>query len=177
LLFGGEWSQWSGLAESVVRPVTVVVKFVLAKYGRGVAPIDDEDAVEEFASDGADEAFGNGVGPGRPHGRPDDLDAVAGEDGVEGRGELGIAIADEELEPPASLVEVHGQVASKLSQPRSGRARCNSEDVDTAGGVLDSKERVQPLQCDGVDVKQVAGQDAVRLSSQELGPGGSGTAG
>ena len=52
----GERSQGSGLAESAVRPVNVVVKFVLAKYGRGVAPIDDETAVEEFASDGADEA-------------------------------------------------------------------------------------------------------------------------
>jgi hypothetical protein len=49
--------------------------------------------------------------------------------------------------------------------------------VHAAGGVLDDKERVQPLQGDGVDVKEVAGQDPVRLGAQELGPGGSGSPG
>jgi hypothetical protein len=46
-----------------VWPVFVVVEFVLAKCGRGVAVVDDQDAVEEFTADGADEAFGDGVGP------------------------------------------------------------------------------------------------------------------
>jgi hypothetical protein len=142
----GEWPQGSALAESAVRPVTVVVKFVLAKYGRGVALVDDEDAVEELAADGADKAFSDGVGPRRPHGRPDDLDAAAGEDGVEGRGELGVTISDEEPEPPADVVEVHGQVAGQLGQPRPGRVRGDAEDVDATVGVLDDKERVQPLQ-------------------------------
>jgi hypothetical protein len=58
----GEWSQGSGLVESVVRPVTVVVDLVLAKHGRRVALVDDQDSVEEFAADGADEAFSDGVG-------------------------------------------------------------------------------------------------------------------
>jgi hypothetical protein len=60
----GEWSQGSGLAESAVRPVTVVVELVLAKYGRGMGLVDDQDVVEEFAADGADEAFGDGVARG-----------------------------------------------------------------------------------------------------------------
>ena len=63
----GEWSQGSGLAQSAVWPVIVVVEFVLAKCRGGVALVDDEDAVEEFAADGADEAFGDGVGPRCPH--------------------------------------------------------------------------------------------------------------
>ena len=36
---------------------------------------------------------------------------------------------------------------------------------------------LQPVQGDGVDMKQVAGQDPVRLGTKELGPGGSGLAG
>jgi hypothetical protein len=148
----GEWSQGSGLAESAVRPVTVVVELVLAKYGRGMGLVDVQDVVEEFAADGADEAFGDGVGPRCLHGRPDDLDAARGEDGVEGRGELGVAIADEEPQSPASVVEVHGQVAGQLSRPRAGRVRGNPEDVDAALGMFDDEERVQPLQCDGVDM-------------------------
>jgi hypothetical protein len=54
--------------------------------------------------------------------------------------------------------------------------RGDAEDVD-AGGVLNDEERVQPLQCDGVDMEQVAGQDRVRLGSQEFGSGGSGAPG
>jgi hypothetical protein len=77
---------------------------------------------------------------------------------------------------PASS-RVHDQVASQLSQPRSGRVRGDAEDVDAAGGVLDDEECVQPLQCDGVDMEQVAGQDPARLDSQELGAGGSGSPG
>jgi hypothetical protein len=50
----------------------------------------------------------------------------------------------------------------------------DAEDVHPAGGVLDDEERVQPAQGDGVEVKQVAGQDRVRLGPQELGPGWSG---
>ena len=139
--------------------------------------VDDQDAVEEFAADGADEAFGDGVGPRRPHGRLDDRDVDGGEDGVEGGGELGVAIADEEPEPLAGVVEVHGQVAGLLGQPRAGRVRGDPEDVHPAGGVLDDEERVEPVQGDGVEVKQVAGQDPVRLGPQEFGPRGSGAAG
>jgi hypothetical protein len=39
----------------------------------------------------------------------------------------------------------------------------DAEDVDAAGGVLDDEERVEPVQVNGVEVKQVAGQDPVRL--------------
>jgi hypothetical protein len=169
----GEWSQGSGLAESAVRPVTVVVELVLAKYGRGMGLVDDQDVVEEFAADGADEAFGDGVGPRCLHGRPDDLDAARGEDGVEGRGELGVAIADEEPQSPASVVEVHGQVAGQLSQPRAGRVRGHPEDVDAALGMFDDEERVQPLQCDGVDMNKSQARTPVawaRRNSVQVGP-------
>jgi len=97
------------------------------EYRRGVALIDDEDAVEEFATDGADEAFGDGVGPRRPHRRFDDGDVDGPQDGIEGCCELGVAIADEEPESPAGVVEVHGEVAGQLGQPRSGRVRGDAE--------------------------------------------------
>jgi hypothetical protein len=57
------------------------------------------------------------------------------------------------------------------------RVRGDPEDVDAAGGVLDDEERVEPVQGDGVEVEQVAGEHPVGLSSEELGPGGSGSAG
>jgi hypothetical protein len=78
----------------------------------------------------------------------DDLNVVGGQDGVEGRGALGVSIADEEPAPLPDVVEVHGQVAGQLGQPLAGGTRGDPKDVDAAGRVLDDEERVQPLQGD-----------------------------
>ena len=122
----------------------------------------------------ADEAFGDRVGPWCLHRCLDDADVGGGEDGVERGGELGVAVADEEPEATAGVVEVHEQVAGLLGQPGAGRVRGDAEDVYAAGGVLDDEERVEPVQGDGVEVEQVAGEDRVGLRPQELGPGRSG---
>ncbi len=60
------------MAECAVRPVPVVVVLVLAERCRGVPPVDDRDSVEELAADGADETFGDGIGPRCADRRPDD---------------------------------------------------------------------------------------------------------
>src|SRR3954453_5475180 len=102
-------------------PMAVVVVRVLAENGGGMPPVDDQDSVEEFAADGADEAFGDRVGPGRPYRCPDEADVGGGEDGVEVGGELGVAVADEESEFAPGVVEVHEQVAGLLGQPGAAR--------------------------------------------------------
>jgi hypothetical protein len=58
--------------------VVVVVLGVLAQHNCGVALVDDEDAVEEFAADGADEAFGDRVGPRCSDRCPEDADIGSG---------------------------------------------------------------------------------------------------
>ena len=68
----------------------------------------------------------------------------SGEDGVEGGGELGVAIADKEPEAAAGVVEIHDEVAGLLGQPGAGRVGGDPEDVYPAGSVLDDEERVQP---------------------------------
>jgi hypothetical protein len=47
----------------------------------------------------------------------------------------------------------------------------------TGGWMLDDEECVEPVQGDGVEVEQVAGEDPVGLGSEELSPRGSGSAG
>ena len=89
-------------------PVFVEVALIMAKYNGGVSLVDDQDAVEEFAADRADEAFRDRVRPWCSHRRLDDPDVDGGEDGVEGGGELGVAVADEEPEAPIGLVEAWG---------------------------------------------------------------------
>jgi hypothetical protein len=79
----------------------------------------------------------------RPHRRLDDPDIDRGEHGIEGGGELGVAVADEEPEPPMGLVEVDEQVAGLLGEPLPGPVRGDAQDMDAQGGVLDDEERVQ----------------------------------
>src|SRR4051794_26703534 len=57
-------------------------------------------------------------------------------------GELGVAMADQEPEATAGVVEIHEQVAGKLCQPGAGRVRADPQDVYPAGGMLDDEERV-----------------------------------
>jgi hypothetical protein len=92
-----------------------------------VSSIDDQDPVEQFTADVADEPFGDRVRP-RPSNRDlDDVGAVRGEHGVEGCGEPGVTVPDQEPNPAAGvvhrMVEVHEQVAGLLDQPGSGRMR------------------------------------------------------
>jgi hypothetical protein len=84
---------------------------------------------------------------------------------------LAYAVADQEPEAPVGVVEVHDQVAGLLGQPCSGRVGGDAQDVHPAGGVLDDEERVEPVQGDRVEVKQVAGQDRMCLRLEELRPG------
>ena len=59
----------------------------------------DQEVVEAFSAQGADEALCDRVRPRCPDRGADDPDAGAGEDGVEGGGELGVPVADQEPEP------------------------------------------------------------------------------
>jgi hypothetical protein len=51
---------------------------------------------------------------GRAYRRLGHLDIRAGEDRVEHSAELGVAVADEEPEGFAGLIQVHGEVAGEL---------------------------------------------------------------
>lgn len=146
-----------------MRSVAVVVIFVVAEYCVSVSFIHDHDAVEQLPTDAAHEAFRDRIGPRRPNRRSNDCYADGGEHGVESGGELRVAVAYEEPEPSAGVVEIHGEVAGQLGEPRAGRVGGDAEDVHAAVGVLDHEERIQAAQGDSVEVKQVAGHDPVRL--------------
>jgi hypothetical protein len=70
-----------------------------------VARSGDEDAVEAFAAQGADPAFGDRVGSWRPGWRLDDADVGGVEHGVDGAGERGVAVSDEEAELFGAVAE------------------------------------------------------------------------
>ena len=65
-----------------MRAVIVVVACEFASHGGGVSLVDDQNSVEQFAADGADEAFGDCVRPWCANRRLDDLDVDGGSTGL-----------------------------------------------------------------------------------------------
>ena len=72
---------------------------------------EDQDAVGELGSGGQDEAFGVAVRSRASRRDLHGVDPDAGEDVVEGGGELAGAVPDEEAEGGGAVVEVRQQVA------------------------------------------------------------------
>jgi hypothetical protein len=70
---------------------------------------------------------------------------------------------------------IAGTALRQLRQPRSGRVRGDAQVVYPAGAVFNDEERIEPVQTDRVEVKQVAGQDPLCLLLEELRPGWSGS--
>jgi hypothetical protein len=77
----------------------VVVLEVVDEHPAEVVLVAEQEPVEAFAADGADEALRVGAGDRRADRREDDADRLAREDLVEDAGELAVAITDEEPEP------------------------------------------------------------------------------
>jgi hypothetical protein len=75
--------------------VGVVVLDELLQHLLGVAGSGDQELVEAFAAQGADEAFGDRIRTRCPDGAAEDADVGADEHGVEGGGELAVPVADQ----------------------------------------------------------------------------------
>ena len=97
--------------------------------------------------------------------------ALCGEDGVEGSGELGVAIADEEPDRVCFVGEVHREVAGLLGHPVSSRLGDHAGDPHEARVVVDEHQDVEPAEEDRVDMEEVAGHQSFRLCGEELRTG------
>ena len=157
-----------------MRSVRVEMLHILAQYDVEVAWSGDQDVIEAFPAQGADEPFRDRVRPGRSDRGAYDPQVGAGEDGVERGGELAVPVADQEPEPVGAIAEVHQQVAGLLGDPGAGGVGGDPGDVHVAAAVLDHDEDVEAAQEDGVDVGEVDGEDGVGLGGEELSPGRTG---
>src|SRR6188472_2187762 len=104
--------------------------------------------VEAFAAQRANPALRDGVRARRLDWDADDGDGGAGEHGVEGGGELGISVADQEPELLGAVAEVHEQVAGLLGDPGAGGVGGDPGEVYAAAAVLDHDEDVEAAQED-----------------------------
>jgi hypothetical protein len=126
--------------------VVVVVRGVLGKYGIQVPLADDEHPVGALSTCSAHPSFCEGVRPGYLGRSLDHVDAGASEHGVEGSGELRIAVAEQEPQPSRALVEVYEQIACLLGHPGAGRVGGHPDHVDLAGGELDEEQYVDAFE-------------------------------
>ena len=88
-----------------MRTVGVVMLDVLAQHRREVARSGDQEMIEAFTAQGADEAFCDRVRSRCPHRGADDADVRAGEDRVEGGSELAVPVADQKPEPGSVITQ------------------------------------------------------------------------
>ena len=159
-----------GLAEGAVRPVGVVVIDVDSEHVVELAAVHDQDPIEELSAKAADPPLRDRVRSGRADRGAHDLDAFGAEHGIEHGGELAVSVPDQVLEPAGPIAEIHDEVPGALGHPRPVRVGGDPEQPGPPGGELHDEEQVEAAEQHGVDVGEVAGQDAAGLGGQELPP-------
>jgi hypothetical protein len=92
------------VGQASVRAALVVMLDVASQDRNELVATDDEQLVQALPAYGTDPAFGDGIGVGRLHGRADHLGPGRPPRVVERPGELGVPVADQELERGGLLV-------------------------------------------------------------------------
>ena len=151
------------LVEALVWTSFVEVGAELVEELLQVVMTADENEVEAFASNRADEPLDVAVGLGRPDGRADDSNASTGGNTIEDGAELGIVVAQEKL---GSVAE-WGQLAKLLCQPRAAWSGCRDGAKDTPGLEVHNDEDEMTAEEKIPDLEEVAAPDAGCLVLEE----------
>jgi len=148
----------------------VVVIFVLGQDTSQVRQIPDKSPIQDLPSAGADPSFHDRVRARCPHRSLDGPDADALEHRVEGGSELGVAIAEEELDRLGTPVKVHQKIPRLLGDPCCGWMGSAAYDADPPGGVFNDGQAVHLRTVQQVDGEEVGSDDRFGLGAQELCP-------
>jgi hypothetical protein len=140
------WGSRRSLSQGTVWAMAVDLQ-----YGFQMVPGEDQHSVGALAADTADPAFGVGVCSWALRWCPQYGDAGRCGDGVEGLGELGVAVADEEAETLGAIVQIHQQISGVLRSPTRPSGSGRAQHVYSPAGDLDREEHVDPLEEDGID--------------------------
>ena len=131
---------------------------------------EDQHIVEALAAQRAHEAFREGVRARRPDWGFDHSRAVPGEDLVEYRSVLAVAVAEQELEPTARSLRSMSRLRACWAVHAPGRIRGDAQDMDCPGPDLHREQDIYALKQRGIDVQEVTREDAGCLGGQELPP-------
>ena len=100
-----------------MRTVLVVVLDVAAQDANKVLAAEDKQVVEALSADSPDPPLGDSVGVGRSNRGADDLRTNRAPDSIERSGELGVSVADQEVERGGMVAEVDDEIAGLLGDP------------------------------------------------------------
>ena len=148
----------------------VVVVLVLGQHVDELPLVEDQHPVQALTPDRAHPPLGMGVALRSPRRSTQHLNVGVSEDLVEARGELRVAITDQEPETVSPLPHRVHEVASLLGDPLAGRMPRHPENVDSAGTDLDDEEHVDATQQHRVDGEEITRQHCRRLGSTEVPP-------
>jgi hypothetical protein len=159
--------------EASVRPLTVVVPQVLVEHPLKMTPTPDQHPIQTLLPHRPHPALGERVGVRRLNRGLDDLDAVSGEDVVEGAGELCIPVTKEEPRGGRALRPSHlyREFPCPLDDPSSVRMVGDASDPDLPRMQLDEEQDVEGLEAHGLHREEVGRDDAGGLGSKERSPG------
>jgi hypothetical protein len=113
-------NPWRAKRQASVRSLVVVVPHVLVEDSRKLASTSDQHPVQALLPDRPHPALGERACVRRLDGRRDGLDAVGGEDVVEGAGELAVAVTNQEPR--------RGRALRSGRSVESSRARWTTQD-------------------------------------------------
>jgi hypothetical protein len=114
----------------------------------------DQEPVEAVSADGADEAFGERLCPGRAKGGTDDLDALASEDLVEGAAELAFTVVDQEASRCRALGERPRKLSGLLGCPAAVGVRGAACEVHAPAAELKEEEDIEAPEPERLDGKK-----------------------
>src|SRR5512132_4571899 len=158
------------VTKAAVGTVLVVVLHIDSQYTSKLPAADDQQLVRTLSAHAADPPFGDGVGVGCLDRYADDLGTGRAPDVVECLAELGVPVADQELERGGLVVEDGDQVAGLLGNPPPSRVSGDAGQVYPSASEFDDEQHLHALQEDRVDGEEVAGHYPGGLLAQERPP-------
>ena len=147
-----------------MRPLGVVVLDADAEHSLEVAAVKNEQPIETFRANGADEALCDRVRLRRTHGSLLDPDAFAAEDLVEGGAVLAVAVTVQEAD--ALVGEIETEVACLLGHPRAGRVLRAAGQPNASARMSDEEEHVVAAKHDALDCEERRPQRAFSRASR-----------
>ena len=143
-----------------MRSFLVVVLHVGPQGAVEMTGSEDQQPVQAVGANGLHPAFGEGVGVRGSDRCADHPHTFASEDIIKGAGELGVAVADQELDARALVREADRKVARLLGDEDRVRTARRDADAHAPAADLDEEEHVERLQECRLHGEEVAGDDA-----------------
>jgi hypothetical protein len=130
------WRVWRDQAERLVRALAVVVVDVGTKCPLQLPFAEDQQPVQTLLTDRAHPTLGVRVCVGRPDRCLDHPDALGAKDLIEGRGELGVPVVDQEADRVVTVIQLVGRInpiVTLLARTRAAARRGGLVGADAPG--------------------------------------------